>query len=422
MKRFKLLPDSRHSLLMISTAFFGSTASLSETSIKARVDCFSRVSVNQSSSQACLSFSQLAVRLVEKLEEGLTAEIQFDPFGTPYAPFSDLPRYTSLIFPLNTDTSLNFIDHYALHWQFRNNLSLSIEEFSSATTLPNSSGLAFASRFQDSGWDQMAISALYHLPPLQGVDVRLVIGNGEGENGQNLDPQQFGALEINAFLMEGVFLKLGMSYDGNNLGSQQFHWTYGTSPASIGFSTDRQAIAIGLTGERPGLRGLKLSLGWQRTRVNDLDKSVQALPTTSPFSEDKNYDVNFLLVESPDEAVQIQRTVVNIGLSYRILAEYFVGFDYDQRTVFTDTVDAFEICQGIEEGNCLGATGRSNELKQTSYTLGFGKDLVPKSLIFTLEYNSTAYDKLYRNFNYRGDGEKKQKSFEAVNARLTYLW
>lgn len=396
--------------------------SLAETSIHAQIDCASRIDAAQGSTQACLSITSLALRFEEELGNGLSAELQLDPFGTPYAPMRLRPRLGDVLIPSNQDTPLGLIDHYALRWQFRKNLSLSIEQVNGATMLPNSSGLALAARFQDSGWNQTALTALYHLPPFQGVDVRIMIGNGEGENGHNLNPQQFGGLEIEAFLLEGLFLKLGMTYDGNNVGSQQFQWVYGESPSSQGFATQRQVAVIGLNGERPGLRGLKFSIGWQKTAVSDLDKENSVLPSEQPFSEEQTFDVNNLLVESPDAAVHIHRTVKNISMSYRILAEYFVGLDYETRTINTDIVNAFQLCGRIAGGECLDPEDSRNELHQTSFTVGAGKDLVDENLRFSLEYNSSSYHKLYRFFNYRGDNQQKTRSMETINARISYNW
>jgi hypothetical protein len=405
-------------VVLIATQLQAST----KTELQAHIDCASRIDANQGGTQGCLTISRLSLTIKETLEKGLTAEIRFDPFGTPYAPFADLPRIANPVVPDNTQTPLGLVDDYALRWQFRPNLILSLEEINGSTRLPNASGLAFGSRFQDSGWDQTALTALYKLPPLAGVDVRLMIGNGEGENGVNLDPQQFGGLEIEAFLTEGLFLKLGMSYDGNNLGSQRFRWLYGTSSDSQGFATERHAVAFGLNGEYPGLRGLQVALGWQRTRVSDLDKTIQALPTTTPFNEQTTYDVNNVLVESPTKANQVQRTVLNFGLSYRILDVYHIGLDVETRQINTDDVAFFEACSQIKEGNCEQVKGQHKELQQNSLSFGVGKELVADRLKFMLEYNTTRYDRLYRYFNYQEDGDAKSQSRELINARVSYQW
>src|SRR5690606_31599484 len=94
----------------------------------------------------------------------------------------------------------------------------------SVTQLPNVSGLSMGDTLSAKPWSQTALSVTYHLSAFHGTTVKFVAGNGEGENAKNMDPQQFFGFLAGASLFEGLNLRIGASFDGNNIGSDQYEW------------------------------------------------------------------------------------------------------------------------------------------------------------------------------------------------------
>ena len=385
-----------------------------------RVDCLHDFTKNKGSTQDCAQLSGTQLELSHKMGKNLSARVRINPFGVPSTTLEHQANHSSYPLPTLDDTYLRIIDFYELRWQFRPNLALRIEEFGGTTLIPSTSGLALASRFQDSGWDQTAMTATYSLSPLQGINVKIAIGNGEGENGKNLDPQQYGGLRVKVGVIKGVNILAGISFDGNNIGSESYNWIYGNEgelPKS-GYSTERIAAAIELDGTLAAAYGLKLALGWQRVQLSDLDKKVSSIPTDFQFPTGK--DVNYLWLEDADRANQVSRNVINFNLSYKIMAEYFVGLDYETQKVDVG-VKYFEVCGSIDNGECSSPKSPISELERTAYTVGVGK-WIGENLVLTLEYNTTSYKNLYKRFHFNGEGGKKSKSLEAFNARFAYNW
>jgi hypothetical protein len=386
-----------------------------------RFDCLTQMSKGSSKAQDCFNMSELSLRVDHAVNDKVNAFVKIDPFGTPVSSLSSVPRGAWKALPTYMELGSNFIDDYGLFWKFRSHLTLGIENFSGVVQLPNMSKLALASRFQDSGWKQTAITAKYELAPLSGIDVKLAIGSGEGESMRNLDPQQYGGIEINANLVEGVFLKVGLSFDGNNVGSEAYSWLYNSESELRGFSTERQAIAFGLNGKLEKLRGLRLSVGWQKTSVTDLDKDTKALADTLSDRIKHPIDVNNLLVESMNSAIEITRNVIDFNAAYRILDTYELAVAYEQRQVDTDTVKAFVICSQITASGCAPSSEVSNKLTQSAYTIGVSHEIAP-NVKMLLEYHNAYYDKVYQSYNFEGSGGEKTKSWEVINARVAYNW
>ena len=143
----------------------------------------------------------------------------------------------------------------------------------------------------------------------------------------------------------------------------------------------------------PEARGLSFTLAWQRSRSTDLDKDTLAIPTTLPYAEDRSIDVANLLLESPDKANEITRTVLSASLSYKILDQYTVAAGFESRSIDTDAVYFFEPCASIEGDSCIGADDPTNQLKQSAYFVSLSSQIDP-SLVFTLEYGKSTYAKL----------------------------
>jgi hypothetical protein len=105
-----------------------------------------------------------------------------------------------------------------------------------------------------------------------------------------------------------------------------------------------------------------------------------------------------------------------------ILADYFMGFDYERRQVSSGVVPFFRSCARITaSGSCEDPGELSPKLSQSAYTVGMGVTF-DQDLRLTIEYHLTAYDRLYEAFHYSPSEENRIKSQEIFNARLSYGW
>ena len=248
----------------------------------------------------------------------------------------NFPRTQELDLPTAEDTSTGIVDSFRLTWHFRKNLSLSLASYPGVTLIPST--LFRGRALQDSYWDNWR-SSPSRLSIMKGADVKLIIGNGEGELTQNLDPQQYGGFEANIEVMK-VYSSMGLSIDGNSQGSEQNEWFYNTTLEDTSLFPERYGLLSIPDNDARGQR-TQFHLAWQRSRSTDLDKDTLAIPTTLPYAEDR-IDVANLLLESPDKANEITRTVLSASLSYKILDQYTVAAD-ESRSIDTDAVYFFEL-------------------------------------------------------------------------------
>ena len=57
-----------------------------------------------------------------------------------------------------------------------------------------------------SGWKQTALTLTYQLRAFEGTQVKFAAGNGEGENGENMDPQQYFGFNVNSEVVKGIWI------------------------------------------------------------------------------------------------------------------------------------------------------------------------------------------------------------------------
>ena len=390
----------------------------SSQSISARFDCLRDFNLNKGANQPCLNINSLKLTFHHDPSSAVRQTVSLDFFGSPSPIFTHQPETIDLTRPTLNDTNTPLLADYAFSWQFRPSLTLSLEKFNGTTELPSFSGLAFAKSLEDNGWDQTALIATYQIPPLDGIQVRIALGNGEGESLKNRDIQQYGGLEIITGLKPGIKLLLGMSFDGNNIGSSTYDWLLkdepsgvGFTPPQTGFSTQRWAAAFYLDGSWPAVHGLKLSIGTQNTTHSDLNKNVTSIPPTLFSASNKRFDPSFILAEDQNRANTISNRVLDFNFSYMIVGEHFIGCDLSSRTISTGTVDAFTVLNGQQ----------TNVLNETNQTCGVGIQPAEKFLVI-LEYTVTAYDKLFNNFNFNGENGHAEKRREVFNTRFSYNW
>ena len=210
-------------ILLLNSKAVANSEPVHETKVSINLDCGHNFNSNKGSTQPCLTVSSLRLTHTRQISKKIFGMIRLDPLGTTSESFENRPLIFANSFP---KPKLGLIDDFSLTWKFKENLTLSFEEFGGTTRLPSTSKLFLASGFQRAGWDQTALVATYQLPPLEGMEVVIAIGNGEGEVEKNLDPQQYGGIEVNAKLTPSFLLKMGLSFDGNNVGGHQYSHTF----------------------------------------------------------------------------------------------------------------------------------------------------------------------------------------------------
>ncbi len=386
-----------------------------------RFDCTHHFNRPKGSKQDCIEVSGTRINFTEKLGDDSSGSIIVDPFATTANHYD--AAATRRLTPQIRDTPLAFIAGYNLTWFARPNMSVAVEDFRGSTNLGAASGLAKDGSLQDSPWGQTALVLGYSIPLWHAFDIRVALGNGEGEIARNIDAQQFVGLSFRISPKEGLDLKLGASYDGNNLGSAGYEWTYGDAMANtvmpnLGFETTRYSASIEMDGNLAAAKGLKATIGWQRTTAEDLDAQQDAIPVTLVVA-----DVGALLVENTDKtkANVVTKDLFIVGASYRILARYAVGLNVQWRQVDTGDVDYFEGCSAIALLTCTQPGNKRSRLVETAVGAGMAVDL-SKNVRLTLEYYRQSYDALYAYFHYTDPKGKATETTELFNARIAYRW
>lgn len=395
-----------------------------------RTDCTHDFSKETGMAQNCLSLTGARLRVFHQANAEVNAQVEVDPYSTPKSSYRNAPSVGLRPEPLNGD----FISGYRLVWLPRPHLEVSIESYDGTTRLPSVSGLALANLHNDTGWRQTAATLTYNLALLSDMQVKFVVGNGEGEYRANADPQQYFGFRSSAEVVKGVRLILGVSVDGNDTGSdeythqiKQYEQDCGIDASKFkdprGASTQRLAAAVELDGSLERAKDLRLGFGYQRSAVSDLNKKALARPTKDELNTCRKYEATTIFVEdeSTDAVNTVQRILFNLNGRYRITKSIFAAVDYSLLKIDTGSVQAFSACNSYEGGVCV-ATGNSfNNLSINSYTFGAGLDLAP-GLEFILEMYKSSYDKKYAKTFYDAPDGKVADTQEFFNARVSYNW
>ncbi len=371
--------------------------------LKTNLDCGHDFNHSSVTVNSCLSISRLEFSTQLKKDDLLHLNFAIDPFKKPGAAFANLPQSDAQMDKITEPDSLSWVSNYQIQWYPKKNLSFEIGQHEGVTHLENLSGLVSVPPLTESGWYQTAVGINYFLSPLEGMRVSLLYGNGEGENGMNLDPQQYAGMKLNSTILKGIEVQFAMSYDGNDVGSQAYKNFYSsvdeinkTQFSDKGFSTERVSLCSGLNGDWPMAYGLKLNLCWQKSSYTDLDKNTFSRSETKDlpnenFSkiEGTYYALSFPADEdsAKEKANITERVVYWLSGSYRILAEHFVGFNYQKMDLDSGGLESYLNRSGMAYAN----------LSLTSYSLGFGYQILEKTyLIF--DYHQEEYDRSYKRY------------------------
>lgn len=402
----------------------------SYSSVGIKMDCFHDFNVDPGDAQSCLSISGLRLNLKEIFQPGLHGQFTANPFASLNKHYDKRIKISEK--PLVQDSKLGFVEHFKIEWMARPKLAIGLELYDGATWYPDYSGLPLGASFWNPGWKQTGLSVTYFLSMLEGVRVRFVGGNGEGEIIENISPQQSFGFEFHGEIIRGLELRAGLSTTGNLKGSESSKWSqnwYATqcnidpgASSDMGWSVRRMSVGLGTNGFLPFASGLKVGLGWHRSLYSHIDKDKPDQPTTTDLEKCNQLDPDILLIEDPDKktANTMEHMVTGINGSYRILDSWFLGFDYESRTIRSD-IPYFQICQGYEQGQCLNPSSAGNTIKQWAWSVGGGTDLT-EGLRLAFSYTSSSFDQLYKKIYYVGRGGKTSRSRDLFSVRLAYNW
>ena len=398
--------------------------------VGARVDCLHNFNRNKGATQNCLAVSGLRLGLIHELSPISRAHLRLDPFAAPSASMESTPIREAL--PSGKDSAFGIVDLYSVIWSPRPNLEIGVESYGGATSIPAISGLTLLDAMTDEGWKQTAVTLTYHLASTNGMRVRFAMGNGEGENGKNLDPQQYFGFEVRVPIIQGLAFVGGLSFDGNSSGSERFEYEQsiagcgvpvGTVKPTSGYSAQRFGGGLVADGTSKLATGFKFGLGWQKSNLVDLQKSKNSYPMAADLSTCEQLNPSEVFVESSslDKANIVQRTTGAVNTSYSFAQSWFIGADIRQRKLDVGDVNLFQACSSFSGSDCSVDGSPTHLLKQTAWTVGGGKELSP-GLILDFGYSKVAYDKKYSKFNYLGKNNKSTDALEAFNTRVAYNW
>jgi hypothetical protein len=408
------------------------TTQTTQTSLAARVDCLHDFNADKGSSQDCLKVTGLRLSILHRQSADLRGRLRLDPFATPKSGKADTPLRDDL--PTMDATPFGLVDDYALIWSPRPNLEVAVESFDGSAKVPSMSGLSLANSFADTGWEQTALTVTYNLSTFTDMKVTFAAGNGEGESGRNLDPQQYFGFGVDASIIKGVRAGFGVSMDGNDVGSDErtflatrysdrCGFVLAADKSRLGHSTQRMAAGVGLDGTLAAAPGLRAGIGWQRNVFSDLDKKSRGGADLTELGGCARLDPGTVFVEDTTggSVNTVQRTTYVVNASYRVFERYFVGADYTARNIDSGAVDLFQICDGYSGTTCSVPGSRENSLSEDAFTVGGGMDLTD-GLRLTVEYFRSSYDKKYAQVFYDARDGKASDEREIFNARLAANW
>lgn len=399
--------------------------------IHASFDCLHDFNLDKGASQSCIGLSSLSI-LGERQIERIYGRVAINPFNSPVGAFENRPILDSR--PGIEDQSVGIIEDYKIAWSPRSQLEIAIESFRGSALYPTENPLALSNPFMESGWKQTALTVTYNLLALPEMHVRFAAGNGEGENGKNLDTQQFFGFDIGASPIRGIKTHLGISLDGNSAGSEEARWklkkfanecdpSSSLSPLpydAAGYSTQRMSLGLVVDGVWPGTEGLQLGLGYQRNVYSDLAKKQASQLSLSDLKKCPRIDVTSFFIEDQDGLTvnTVQKTVFNVDLIYKSGSDYFLALNYSKRDVDSGSVKTFSPCSEFAESQCTKTTNDPvNNFGTDSLTAGLGLFLSNNSSV-SVEYQLQTIDKLYDLANFSDRKGTISKTRDVVDARF----
>jgi len=314
-----------------------------------------------------------------------------------------------------------WFDRYALRLRASDAIEVSLENWAAATLLPDASGLSFAYALQDSGWNQSAVRISVIDPDYPVNSWSLIAGLGEGERFQDRDHKPYLALMLRRELSEGLEWQAAYSYDANSMEPEQFYWLNREErqAASEGFSTQRQALSLILTGQHRKARGLRAVVGVQR---NVIRGSRTPATLTSISHEEGPFDLTEILAENWGMRSDLERRTLAFSASYLILAEYLIAMHHQELDVKLGADAKVRACRSLDyDSLCLDTATDHARLRLGEQTYGIGH-ISEKGWSVFVENFSVKYDRLYQLYHFAPGQDRRQRSLSFTQLRLTWNW
>ncbi len=402
-------------------------------SIEADVDCYHDFNIYRGAKQDCALFQSVKLKLRDEISPDVKADIVIDPFASPNPSKAKKPVFAWR--PGVNDSSLGIVDSAAISWLPRSNLRLSLATIEGVFPTSSISGLPSGEAFAEGGWKQLGAVVGYDITLPVPMLVQFIGGNGEGEPTQNLDPQQYFGLNVDAKVADGLSARFGLSIDGNDYGSEESSYLTKTfvddcgvvAPANtrqLGHSQQRAGGRLVFASALHGVSGLTMALSGYRHISRNLSRESRGQPLASSFlgSQGCRLDPSSIFAEPEvgEGENTMTRNVVAGSLKYQMSDRYFLAGDYSIRRIASAGVGLFKKCQSFSGTSCNGASdspGRT--LEESSWTVGGGVNLAT-GLALTVEYVTRSFDQKYSHFYYLGANGEATPDHEIFGARLSY--
>jgi len=307
----------------------------------------------------------------------------------------------------------SWLADYELGLDVSERWSLHLEDSSGTTLLPNASGLAFATKFQDIGWKQTVTRLSFENPDIFVGDI--LVGLGEGERLSADDGALYYGARFQWYWQKAFGLQLGYSEDADSVANDAFWWRSDRGESHQDVSSQRLAISLILNGKLPSLRGLEASLGWQKNTLRSAREGTSER-APAPLA----FDPTEILSEDFGAHGRTRRDAWLFTTSYRILAEYLIALHTGEFQAELEDA-ALTSCALEDTGNCAETAASAHRLRVREWTYGLGK-IDSDGWSALLEAHEERYDRLYQNFHFVTRGTTRQKSMRLIQARMSWNW
>lgn len=312
----------------------------------------------------------------------------------------------------------SWLDDYGARLRLSSSWELGIEDWTAATLIPDASGLGFSRLLQDSGWNQSALRLTWINPDFRILAASLIVGQGEGERLEESDSTPYYGALTRLDLGQALSLQLAWSYDADSLDADHLFWVdrLEAKEGARGFTTSRQAASLFLDGTHPSMRGLRLSLGWANNHVRGPEpKSInlQADQSEGPFEPTE------LLAETLGGRSGLDRRTWLVSASYEILSSFVLAFHHQNLRVDLGDQNLLRSCEGLDlQGRCTQPATPHNLLGIRATTFGLGRKSESGWSIM-LESMRESYDKLYELYHFAPGNDKRQRSLQILQLRIS---
>ncbi len=363
----------------------------------------------------CPKLTHLHLGYRSDFDEGPHWRLIYDPLHPQKATWNDTKSLEVQYLPEHH----SWLSDYALRFSLGSAMELSFENWSGTTLLPDASGISFSRALQDTSWDQSAARLTWVNPDLRIFAMSFVLGLGEGERFSETDSKPYYGFLARTELAPALSMQGGWSYDSDFLSSDALPWVehLERQRASHGFSAERQSLALFLDGSYPKARGLRLSAGWQRTRIHGPAADTGVSPrATSPVS--LALDPTEVIAEALGARSDLTRETQSLSASYLILGSYVLAFHKQIFQAKLHGSGMFSSCSALDaDGLCAGPAQPQSSLRVNALGYGIGR-MKEDSWTLMLESFQEQYDKLYQVYHFAPGRNDRQKDLRVLQIRF----